>query len=138
MKRIALIIIAILISVNVYAVTKEEAAEIKAYLFIQGKTAERLNGLFEDLNEGLVSFDLVHDKLMRWSNDYKAETEPVPEEAEDLDGLMNEYFDVMGKYILAYKVKDERNAPALKEKAEEVYQEIKREEGEIRVEIGEE
>ena len=137
MKKIIFVILVLLFSFNCYALTKEEAYDVKTYLFIQGKTAEKINELFGKLNEGLTYADVVSDKLGRWENRYRGEVEPVPEAAQKLDALMNDYFAAAEQYFKAYRVKDTRNDPELKGKLKELYREIKREEGQLKIEIGE-
>jgi len=152
MKKIILVILVLLFSVNCYAVTKEAADDInpvqsprlkgqglngvKAYLFIQGKTTEKMNKLFEDLGEESVSANFALDKVINWKIRYEGETEPPPGEAEELDRLMNDYFSLMKKYVSACKAEDERAKVPLKRKIRELYMEITREEGQLKIEIG--
>jgi len=136
MKKIILVILVLLFSVNCYAVTKEAADDIKAYLFIQGETAEKMNKLFEDLGEESVSANFALDKVINWKIRYVGETKPPPGEAEELDRLMNDYFSLMKEYVSACKAEDERAKVPLKRKIRELYMEITREEGQLKLEIG--
>ncbi|MBL7157242.1 MAG: hypothetical protein ISS92_03655 [Candidatus Omnitrophica bacterium] len=136
MKKIIFVILILLFSVNCYAVTKEAADDIKAYLFIQGKTAEKMNKLFEDLGEESVSANFALDKVINWKIRYEGETEPPPGEVKELDRLMNDYFSLMQEYVSACKAEDERAKMPLKRKIRELYLEITREERQLKIKIG--
>ena len=135
MKKIIFVILILLFSFNCYALTKEEAYETKTYLFIQGKSAEKTNDLFEKLNQGLVYAGFAFNKVRQFAKDYRAETEPAPGVAQKLDALMNDYFKATEQYFEALKANDTRNAPQFKRNTEELYRNIKREAGQVKLKI---
>ena len=133
----AILMVAALFTVNSYAMTKEDVYELKTYVFIQGKTAEKINNLFKNMNEGEDSTGLAVDKMIEWKGNYKSECVPAPKGAEELDGLMNDYFSAMDKYVEAFQADDNMAKMQLKSEIQEFQYEIKSEEERIKVEIEE-